>query len=142
MTEQELQAIDDLLAKLPGGGEWWADMTAPMGWAWEVRYRDGDEGEYDAVAARLDKPEAHYIAKSPRIIRQLRSEVQFLRGQLADLCEDSRAVAEVGRLRGVIQEIRSHVDSCQLVTHLMTTNDFNKFLARLREMANVEGGNT
>lgn len=40
----------------------------------------------------------------------LLDEVAFLRGQLADLCEDSRAVAEVARLRQVLADIVSRID--------------------------------
>lgn len=112
MTEQELQAIDDLLASLPGQGEgWWAKEARPGGLLWEVRCSGGDEGEDYLVCAKLDKSESAYVAKSASIIRQLLAEVQFLRGQLADLALDSRAVAEVGRLRVVLGEVRGLTDA-------------------------------
>lgn len=142
MTEQELQAIDDLLAKLPGKGEWWAEGVRPYGVNWEVRYTTGDEGEYDAIGT-MYRQEAEYVAQLPASCRQLYAEVQFLRGQLADLCEDSRAVAEVGRLRLIIQAIRAQVEDYQdtMESYSPKWMGVAAAMARLREMASVEGGN-
>ena len=137
-----MQAIDDLLAKLPGGGEWWPIMVQPyiLG-DWQVRC-----GEIDAadVIARVDtQQEAESIAQLPASCRQLYAEVQFLRGQLADLCEDSRAVAEVGRLRLIIQAIRAQVEDYQdtMESYSPKWMGVAAAMARLREMASVEGGN-
>lgn len=132
MSEAELQAIDDMLAKLLGGGKWWVDKIAPYhSLTWEVRcnYKDG---KHDIVAAGLDKLKAAYIAQSPKIIRQLLDEVRFLRGQLTDLCEDSRAAAEVGRLREVLLSIREYADGFKELVGKRT-------LIALLEKANVEG---
>lgn len=48
------------------------------------------------------------ISRARGDILSLIEEVRFLRGQLADLCEDSRAVAEVVRLRDVLACIANY----------------------------------
>lgn len=50
------------------------------------------------------------ISRARGDILSLIEEVRFLRGQLADLCEDSRAVAEVVQLRAKLREIRKFTD--------------------------------
>lgn len=112
MTEEQLQAIDSLLEQLPGKGVWWVQQIRTGGWLREVMYKT-EEGYRSAIATKLDKQDANYIAKSPTIIRQLLAEVRFLRGQLGDLCEDSRAVAEVMRLREALEKVTTERDQAR-----------------------------
>lgn len=51
------------------------------------------------------------ISRARGDILSLIEEVRFLRGQLADLCEDSRAVAEVVRLRDVLACLVRNIDN-------------------------------
>lgn len=93
MTDQELKTIDDMMAKLPDG-DWCAGPSRfSQKQMWDV------ERGYALVATCTRQQDAEYIAQTPTVIQKLLSEVRFLRGQLTDLCEDSRAAAEVERLR-------------------------------------------
>jgi len=51
------------------------------------------------------------IASAGADVAALLAEVRFLRGQLSDLCEDSRAAAEVARLREILSDMVTHIDS-------------------------------
>lgn len=64
-----------------------------------------DQGLIDISiwSASREAYDALYVV--PEDIQYLLDEVTYLRGQLSDLCEDSRAAAEVVRLRGVLADL-------------------------------------
>jgi len=68
----------------------------------------------------------------------LLDEVAFLRGQLADLCEDSRAVAEVARLRQVCRCILHQIDdsSDALAHYRPEWRGIEAEFARIKAIAN------
>ena len=66
-----------------------------------------DQGLIDISiwSASREAYDALYVV--PEDIQYLLDEVTYLRGQLSDLCEDSRAAAEVVRLRARLADIAS-----------------------------------
>lgn len=75
--------------------------------------------------------------KAQDIIIRLLAEVRFLRGQLADLCEDSRAVAEVARLRQACGDISHYIDNAvdALANYSPDWRGIGAELARIRVIA-------
>lgn len=99
MTEKQLDEI----------AERWKGVKPPE-WLWELGQvlRDGEPAARVVWTGSMKAAKAVY--HSPEDIQSLLDEVRFLRGQLSDLCEDSRAVAEVARLRQVCECILHQID--------------------------------
>ena len=90
-------------------------------------------------SASREAYDALYVV--PEDIQYLLDEVTYLRGQLSDLCEDSRAAAEVVRLRKIIREIRGYVEDCQKAyERYVPLNGIHASLAHLHKMASGGSG--
>ena len=120
MTEQELEKIVGDLDMLPGRGKWSIVKDAERAaWItannWGVIHDDYDtyigEPTTKTVVDDVRESLARFIADAPETIRKLAHEIEYRDRLLADLCEDSRAVAEVGRLRVVLGEVRGLTDA-------------------------------
>lgn len=99
MTEEQLSEI---------AAKW--EPLKDFPWEDVLYYNVSRQSEGVAVFAtyeRQDKLRA--IESCCADIQALLAEVRFLRSQLSDLCEDSRAVAEVARLRQVLAGIVRHI---------------------------------
>ena len=103
MTEQELQAIAERLKRVDGL-EWRIRAFNGLGLV-------GPDRDTLAIVDTNREAVKHLIQSAPSDMAALLAEVRFLRGELADLCEDSRAVAEVGRLREVLADVIHNINN-------------------------------
>ena len=68
------------------------------------------EQEFAAIKERWRGPGVGIDDRAQNDIAKLLAEVQFLRGLLADLCQDSRAAEEASRLRTFLADLSQSID--------------------------------